>query len=99
MSAAGGTAVAPGRRIGVIVTILGLLVLVMVVASSMRQGSVSCEVCITFKGRSLCRTASATGEDEARRTAADNACALISSGMADGIACSNTPPDSVTCTP
>lgn len=98
MSTARPRSAAPNRRLGLIVTILGLVALVLIVMSSMKQGSVSCEVCITFKGRSQCRTASATGEEDARRAATDNACALISSGMADGIACSNTPPDSVICT-
>ena len=99
MSAPGGSGADSTRRIGVIITILVILVLGMIVASSLRQGGVSCEVCITFKGRSQCRTASAVKEYDARRAAADNACALISSGMADGIACGNTVPDSVTCTP
>ena len=59
--------------------------------------SVTCEVCVTFKSETLCRTG--TGKD--REAAVDSAqracCAMISSGMTDGIKCDNTEPDSVTC--
>ena len=38
-----------------------------------------------------------SSEEEALRTATDNACAFLASGMTDSIACSKTAPDSVTC--
>ncbi len=65
------------------------------VYSSLGLGEVKMEVCIEFKGRTGCGTAAAPTEEEALRTAADNACALIASGMTDSIACSRTPPKSV----
>jgi len=65
------------------------------VYSSLRLGQVKVEVCIEFKGRTGCGTAAAPTEEEALRTAADNACALIASGMTDSIACSRTQPVSV----
>ena len=55
-----------------------------------------CEVCMEFQGRKACRTASAATEMQARRTAQDNACALISSGVTDSMQCGNyTEPVSV----
>jgi hypothetical protein len=54
------------------------------------------EVCIEYQGRQACRTASAATREQARRTATDNACAQIASGMTDSIACTNTPPSKVT---
>lgn len=54
------------------------------------------EICMEFKGQSACRTASGASRDEARRTAIDNACALIAGGMSDSIACANTPPSKIT---
>jgi len=54
------------------------------------------EVCMEFQGRSACRTASASSAEQARRTATDNACALIASGMSDSIACTNTTPAKIT---
>ena len=65
------------------------------VYSSLGLGEVKVEVCIEFKGRTGCGTAAAPSEAEAVRVAADNACALIASGMTDSIACSRTEPKSI----
>jgi len=54
-----------------------------------------CEVCITFNGRTACRTAGASTEAQAVRTATENACAQIASGVTDSMACESTPPQSV----
>jgi hypothetical protein len=54
-----------------------------------------CEVCMTFNGRTACRTAGASSEAQALRTATENACAQIASGVTDSMACENTPPGSV----
>ena len=54
------------------------------------------EVCMEFQGQSVCRTASGSTREHAQRTATDNACALIASGMTDSIACTNTPPKKIT---
>lgn len=48
-----------------------------------------------FQGRSECRTAAGPTEQQALRTAIENACALIASGMTDSMACDRTPPKSV----
>ena len=99
MRAAGTNAPPPTRRIGIIATLLGLAVLVMIAMSTMRQSRVSCEVCVTYRGRTQCRAASATAREDAIRTATDNACTFLASGMAESIQCGATPPDSVTCEP
>jgi len=57
----------------------------------------SCEVCITFNGRTTCKEAYAKTREEAIETATNNACALMAGGMTDSIQCSNTKPDRVTC--
>lgn len=79
--------------------VLGAAILVMIALSTSRQASVSCEVCISYEGASQCRTASGMTRDEAIRTATNNACTFLSSGMSDSIRCSNTPPSSVACEP
>jgi hypothetical protein len=66
-----------------------------VVYSTMNVGRVRCEVCISFQGRSACRTASARNRELALRTATENACAQIASGVTDSNQCQNSPPDSV----
>jgi hypothetical protein len=80
-------------------TLLGIGFVVVVLAaiffSTFRQQRVSCRVCVTFNGRTDCRTASATNRQEAQRTAVSNACALLASGVTESIQCENTKPDSV----
>lgn len=53
------------------------------------------EVCLEFKGQTSCKIASSATEQTALRTATENACALISGGVTDTIACQNTTPKSV----
>jgi hypothetical protein len=62
-----------------------------------KQQRVSCAVCITFLGRTDCGEAAGPDRREALDAAKTNACALISSGMAESISCSNTEPDSLQC--
>jgi len=73
----------------------GVLFVGLLVYSSLRLGAVAVEVCVEFKGRANCGTAAAPTEEEAIRTATDNACATISSGVTESIACSRTPPTSI----
>lgn len=73
----------------------GFVFVALVVYWSLHLGQIKIEVCMEFRGRSNCRSAAAPTEGEAIRTATDNACATISSGMTDSIACSNAPPISV----
>ncbi len=77
-----------------IVFVLGVLGLLVFLSMELRQ--FTCEVCITYNGRTNCATASGTSKQEATRTATDTACATISGGMTESIQCSNTPPVSVT---
>ena len=72
-----------------------LVFVVLVVYSALSGGRIRCEVCITYQGRQACRTASARTRELARRTATENACAQIASGVTESNQCQNTPPDSV----
>ncbi|MBI4466820.1 MAG: hypothetical protein HY656_05270 [Acidobacteria bacterium] len=83
------------RSVKLVIAVAALVFVGVLVYSSLRLGQVKVEVCIEFKGRPGCGTAAAPTEEEALRTAADNACALIASGMTESIACSRTPPRSV----
>ncbi len=74
-----------------VVVILGVIIY-----SSMNLAGHRVEVCITFNGRSNCRTASGSSEEFARRTATTNACAEIASGVTESIACEQTEPTKVT---
>lgn len=70
---------------------------VLLVMSASDATAWQCEVCVTFRGAQACREALGPTADDAKRTAQDNACGLISSGMTQSIACANRPPDSVVC--
>ncbi len=52
------------------------------------------KICITFQGRTECRTARAATHNEALRTATDNACSLMASGQSEFERCRNTRPTS-----
>jgi hypothetical protein len=89
--------VKPRTTISLLVGALLVLTLGVLVYSMLQQARVSCEVCVSFHGRTQCRSAAGPDREAATRTAIDNACGLLASGMADSISCSNTPPDSVRC--
>ncbi len=63
-----------------------------------REAAVECEVCLEFGGRSACRTGSASDRKGAMRGAGAAACAVLSSGVTQGMACDRTSPRSVRCT-
>jgi hypothetical protein len=79
-----------------IVVAVGLAFLAIMYTSTRNLSTYRVEVCMEFNGREACRTASAATREQAQRTAVDNACALLASGMTDSIACTNTPPKKVT---
>ena len=75
-----------------IVGLFGIAFLIVMYTSTRNLSAHRVEVCMEFRGRQACRTASATTPELAKRTATDNACAFLASGMSDSIACTNTPP-------
>jgi hypothetical protein len=85
------------RRAGIALVIAALATVGLIVVGVMRSLGSECEVCMTFNGRTECRTAVGVDSDEATRTAIQNACALISGGMTQTIQCQNRQPDSVSC--
>lgn len=81
-----------------LVTLAALGLTVLAVVQAMRQAfRHTCEVCITFNGQTQCRAAQGATEEAATRTATENACAFVSSGMTQSIQCANTVPDRIDC--
>jgi len=78
---------------------IGVVFVVVVIAfliySSMHIAKYRVEVCVAFRGRNECRTASADTQDHALRSAQSNACALIASGVTDTMQCEHENPVSV----
>lgn len=83
------------RKVKLAVGIVFVVLVGIIVFSTMNLSRYECEVCVEFKGRTSCRMAAGSTREEAVRTATDNACADIASGMTDNIACGHTPPKSV----
>jgi hypothetical protein len=75
----------------------GTALLGVLVYATLQQAAVSCEACVEFGGRSECRTSSAESQEEAVRGAVTAACALLSSGVTQGMQCDRTLPRSVSC--
>jgi hypothetical protein len=83
------------NRVGWWIALLVLVFIAAIVYSTLNLRRHRAEVCMEFQGRSSCRVAAASTQEQAIRTATENACALIASGMTDSIACGKTPPRSV----
>jgi hypothetical protein len=58
-----------------------------VVYSSFSVGGVRCEVCVDFDGAHACRTVDGSTEQDALAAARTNACAQVTSGVTNMLAC------------
>jgi hypothetical protein len=84
-------------RTGIIGLIAFLAVAAFVAYQSFLLAGVTCEVCMSYRGGEQCRTVSAATEEEALQGAVVNACAFISSGVTDSMACQRQEPASKRC--
>lgn len=62
---------------------------------TLSQASHRAEVCMVFQGKENCAAAAGSSRQQAARTATELACATISSGVTDSMACANTKPASI----
>jgi hypothetical protein len=81
----------------VVGVILGAIFIAVVVYATLGESQVRCEVCVDYRGGSECRSSSAIDRETSISGAVSAACAVLSGGVTDGIACSATPPRSVRC--
>jgi hypothetical protein len=84
------------RNVGILVTVVVVGVIALIAYSTMAGARYRVKVCMTYKGRSMCRTVAARSEEGAVKSATTNACGDIASGVTDSMGCEHTPPDSVT---
>jgi hypothetical protein len=73
--------------------VLGVLAVLIYSSMNLRQYRV--EVCMAYQGQTDCRVASGTSREEAIRTAVQNACTLIASGMSNIRLCETSAPVSI----
>ena len=67
-------------------------------AATLRGAGVRCDACMRFEGREACKSATGASRDDAEHAAIMTACALVSGGVTQTIACQGTEPLSLTCT-
>ena len=89
----------PVIRAVIVGLLLAAATLALLVYAMLSSFAHECEVCITFHGRTACRQAAGSTADEAMRTAQDNACAFVASGMRETVECTSRRPTSATCNP
>ncbi len=82
-------------KIGFLVVAFVLAFLFLIAYSTIHGARFRVNVCMAYAGRSACRTVSAKSEEAALRSASENACADIASGVTDTIKCEKTDPQSV----
>ena len=80
-----------------LLTVVFVLFMALVVYRSLHVAGYQCDVCITFRGQSVCRTVEGPTELEARSAAINNACAGLASGVTDSMACERRQPDKLEC--
>jgi hypothetical protein len=82
-------------------TVVGVAIGVAVVGSivylAMGQFGAKCNVCMNFDGRTVCETALAAERSEAQSQATSSACARLTRGVTDVVACTRMVPRSVQC--
>jgi hypothetical protein len=82
-------------------TVIGLLLVAAFIAGTiyvaLDQNRVECEVCMSYRGRQICEKSSAMNRQDALMQATSSACAQLSSGVTNGIQCTNSPPASSQC--
>jgi len=87
-----------GLRVGLAVALLlASLSLVAAVRAVLRSFDATCEVCVTHRGRTVCREAVGATADQARASAAERACAFLTTSREERAACLEAPPASVRC--
>jgi hypothetical protein len=78
-------------------TLLGAAFLAAMIWTTLAQSGAECEVCLEYRGDSVCRTAAASDADTATQQAIATACAILSQGVTQGLECQRTPPRSLRC--
>ena len=65
--------------------------------TTMAETGVECEVCVDFMGRQACSVAKGGDREFAMQQALSSACATITSGVTEVVACGGTVPSTARC--
>ena len=80
-----------------VVVVLGLVFVAALVFATLREGRVTCDLCVRFGGEEVCRTASAADRAQALTMAQNTACAVLAGGVTRGMQCMRVVPHGVRC--
>ena len=81
----------------VVAVILAGLFAAAVWVVTLRSSRVRCEVCVSYRNGSACRNVSAANREQALQGALSSACAVLSSGVTEGLRCQRSVPTSAVC--
>ena len=87
------------KRTSWVALVVLVLVAGFVVYSSFTVGAVHCEVCIQFDEREACSRVDGATEGEAMAAGRTNACARVTSGVTNMLACERAPTVKSECAP
>jgi hypothetical protein len=78
----------------IVAIVFGAVVLAAIILTTLggSNSKYRVKVCMSFEGRTACRTVRASTHDEALRTATDNSCSELASGQSAFERCRNTRP-------
>jgi Na+/alanine symporter len=82
-------------KVGVIIVIFVVAFIALLAYSTLHGPRYRVEACMAYQGRKACKTVSAKSEQAALRSAAENACADIASGVTDTMRCEQSEPQRV----
>jgi hypothetical protein len=78
--------------------VVGIILLIGVLTyMSLSTQVYECTACVTFNGRTECRTARAATQEESTRAAIATACAVLAYGMTESLQCERTRPTKIEC--
>lgn len=77
---------------------VGVILLGTLVYGSMTSVQAECQLCVEFRGQRQCRRGAGADQAAAQAAAQRAACAVMTSGMDETIACSRVLPTEVRCT-
>ena len=84
------------KKPGIYIAVFILIVVALILYSTLAGKRYRAEVCMTFHGRSACKTVTGKSEESVLRGGITNACADIASGVTETMSCEQSPPQKVT---
>ena len=76
---------------------IGIAFIAAVIWSALETSAVTCEICVAYKGRHACSTATAADTMQAQGQAQSGACAQVTGGVTETLECAAIAPIKLSC--